>query len=94
VKETDTPIHGPAPQGPNLSSRGQRPRKRSPFIPFPLSPRAGRGVPKAGCGAWSGGFTPGYSIGPPPGSTGGTSTIAVAAESYFIARGKVDYGVD
>jgi hypothetical protein len=58
-----------APQGLNMSSRGQRPRQPHPLTPFPLSPPAGRGVPKAGCGVASGGFTPGYSICSPPGST-------------------------
>jgi hypothetical protein len=64
------PLEPSAPQGLDMSSRGQCPRKRHPLTPFPLSPPAGRGVPKAGCGVRSGGFTPGYSICSPPGSTG------------------------
>jgi len=52
------PLEPSAPQGLDVSSRGQRPRKRRPLTPFPLSPLAGRGVPKAGCGVGSGGFTP------------------------------------
>jgi len=50
------------------TSRGQRPRKPRPLTPIPLSPSTGRGVPKAGYGVGSGGFTPGYSICSPPGS--------------------------
>ncbi|SPE22110.1 hypothetical protein SBA2_10050 [Acidobacteriia bacterium SbA2] len=69
AKDIQPDIDGSAPQGLDMSSRGQRPRKRGPLLPYPLSSQAGRGVPKAGCGAWSGGFTPGYSIGSPPGSS-------------------------
>jgi len=47
-----------APPGLHVSSRGQRPRNRRPLTPFPLSPLAGRGVPKAGCGVLVGGFHP------------------------------------
>jgi len=61
-----------------MSSRGQRPRKRRPLTPFPLSPPAGRGVPKAGCGIGSGGFTPGYSYCSPSGSTASHAADSLA----------------
>ena len=66
---TQPPVYFPTSQGREVSSRGQRPRKRRPLTPFPLSPPAGRGAPKAACGAWSGGCTPGYSTCSPAGST-------------------------
>ncbi|SPE33487.1 hypothetical protein SBA2_80002 [Acidobacteriia bacterium SbA2] len=57
-RDTSLRVEGSAPQGLDMSSRGQRPRKRRPLASFPLSPPAGRGVPKAGCGVWFRGFHP------------------------------------
>jgi len=51
-----------------LTPTGQRPRKRRPPL-LPHSPRQRGGVPEARCGDWPGGFTPGYSIHSPSGST-------------------------
>jgi len=70
VRGTQPPLKISAPQGREVSSRGQRPRKTASPHPPPLSPPAGRGVPKAGCGAQSGGCTPGYPICSPAGSGG------------------------
>ena len=58
-----------APQGLNISSRGQRPRKRAPSPPFPSPRLRGEGCRRRGVGPWSGGFTPGYSYCSPAGST-------------------------
>ena len=49
-------LEGSAPQGLDVSSRGQRPRKRSPLTPSP--PLAVRGGPKAGAGPGPGGSPP------------------------------------
>ncbi len=72
AQDPRAPREPSAPQGLDMSSRGQRPRKPRPLTPFSLSPPAGRGVPKAGCGVASGGFIrqpTDYSICSPPGST-------------------------
>jgi hypothetical protein len=65
AKDIQPDIDGSAPQGLDMSSRGQRPRKRGPSYPTPSPRRRGEGCRRRGVGP----FTPGSSIGSPPGSS-------------------------